>query len=242
MPSRSELTTWILSTKEAQQVRQSLQSEQELARMCHEDPSLRQQMQSNNLSSERVARELYRSEWLKATLAQASVGVPAPTEAELRQFYRSHPERWISPEKRRLSHILITVQERYAENSETEAQRRIERLRAEASEGAAFGELALANSECPSALHNGELGWVSRGQLFAPVEEVSFALREAELSPAVRSELGWHVVLCHEIQAQGYLPFSSVADQLAQSLHQRRRIAAQKRWVKQIAKERTHAN
>lgn len=63
-------------------------------------------------------------------------------------------------------------------------------------EGKDFGEAAKTYSKDAASKDNGgELGWLYRGQLPAPVEEVAFSANVGGVSNPVQTDLGWEIVL-----------------------------------------------
>jgi len=63
------------------------------------------------------------------------------------------------------------------------------------SDGTSFEEVAIDYSQDPaSAEKGGDLGWVPRGRLIGPVEEAAFSLEKGELSEAVWSQFGVHII------------------------------------------------
>jgi parvulin-like peptidyl-prolyl isomerase len=69
-------------------------------------------------------------------------------------------------------------------------------LLAQIAAGADFGELARAYSQdFSTSVSGGDLGWFPRGLLSTPeLEETAFSLPAGQLSPVVRSPLGYHIV------------------------------------------------
>ncbi len=239
---REQLTTWILRTPEAARVRETVPSQDDILEFCDRDPELLEQMAANRVSPQQVARELFRSEWLKATLSEVSSAVSAPTLQELRRYYDRYPGRWVTPERRQVSHILITVQDQFPENHEVAAKSRIEEIARRVREGEDFAALATRHSECPTSLSGGDLGWVVRGTVFPELETTTFAMAEGEVSQPVRSQMGWHLLFCKGIEPEGYRTFQEVMEPLSNALLERRRREAQKRWVHKVAQEKRDAN
>jgi NIMA-interacting peptidyl-prolyl cis-trans isomerase 1 len=76
-----------------------------------------------------------------------------------------------------------------------EALANIERIRSEIKTAEDFDRLALEYSECGSAEKHGDLGMFGRGQMQAPFEEASFALKVGEMSGIVYTDSGVHIIL-----------------------------------------------
>lgn len=234
---RDRVKSLILSTPEAARARSRIMSEEDLLSFCETDPSIQETLHRSGISAEHLAAQMYETEWLKATLAEASRDVTPVRESEVKRFYNRHSSRWCSPEKRRLRHILITVQDGFEENSEQHALTRISEIERQLRRGRDFGSLAMRHSECPTAVDGGQLGWVERGQLFHELEELAFGLKAGEVSPPCRTEMGWHLVACDEVREAGERPYAAIKDKLMATLQQRRHSAAQKRWVRDLTKQ-----
>lgn len=160
----------------------------------------------------------------------ARAGEVGATEAEI--FYYTHLERFQVPEQRVARHILITVNEAYADNRPQQAEARIHEIaRRLAHKPARFEEQAIKHSECPTALHGGLLGKVPRGRLYPELDAALFALPAGALSEVVRSELGYHLLRCDAIEAARSLPYAEVADALRTRLTEDRSRRTARHWL-----------
>jgi peptidyl-prolyl cis-trans isomerase SurA len=88
-------------------------------------------------------------------------------------------------------HILIKVNET---TSETEAKAKIDRLRERLVGGAKFEDIARVNSEDASSAKGGDLGWISAGDTVPDFERAMDQLALNQISVAVRSPFGWHLI------------------------------------------------
>ena len=62
-------------------------------------------------------------------------------------------------------------------------------------DGADFEQMALEQSEDPSAKRNkGRLGFVTRGQFVREFEDVAFAMKVGDLSQPVKTQFGFHLI------------------------------------------------
>jgi peptidyl-prolyl cis-trans isomerase C len=168
-------------------------------------------------------------------MAKVAARAPSIGELDLRLFYELHRECFTRPERHTVRQILITVNEDFAENRAAEALARLERL-AERLGGRAqrFGALARRHSECPSAMEDGRLGTVARGQLYAELDAALFALAEGEVSRIVGSELGFHLLWCEKIHPGISMPFNKVRDQVRDVVEGRQRRNCQKAWIAEL--------
>lgn len=95
------------------------------------------------------------------------------------------------------SHILLMYagsQRSSATRSKEEAQSQIEDLKTRLEEGADFGELASAHSDCPSGQSGGDLGSFGRGMMVPEFENAAFALEVGGTSEVVETPFGYHLI------------------------------------------------
>ena len=88
-------------------------------------------------------------------------------------------------------HILIKTSELVPES---EAKSRLLEIKQKIAKGADFAEQAKHNSEDGSAAQGGDLGWISPGDTVPEFEEAMNALKPGQVSGAVQSGFGWHLI------------------------------------------------
>ena len=137
-------------------------------------------------------------------------------EATLRQRYEDAGTRFVEPEQRLASHILIRLDANADADAQKAALEKAQKLKAElALDGADFSEVAKRESEDPgSRAAGGDLGWLSRGLTDPAFEETLFAMSAAGVSEPVKSAEGWHVIQLREIRPEVTKPFDSVRAEL----------------------------
>lgn len=114
-------------------------------------------------------------------------------EKRVREFYLANKDKYVLPLTLRAFHILVD----YKNRSKEEALARAKDLRQQVLSGdKSFEELALANSDDPSAKHNkGDLGYFSEGRMVKPFWEAASALRTpGETSDVVETQFGFHII------------------------------------------------
>ena len=163
-------------------------------------------------SPERVALEYLE-------LDAASLTLPTNVdEATLRQRYDDQKNRYIEPEQRLASHILIKLPANATAAQDKAVQARAAALAAQArAPGADFAALARANSDdIGSKGLGGDLGWLSPGVTLKPFETALYALKPGQVSDPVRTTEGWHVIWLRDVRPGKQIPFEQVRPQLLQ--------------------------
>ncbi len=113
---------------------------------------------------------------------------------EVEQFYQQYQDSLPQVEPTvDISHILLQVKP--SEENTRKAYNKILEVKRKLEEGEDFATLAKKYSDDPSAAKNeGDLGWVSRGDLVKAFEEVAFSLEENEISDIVQTQFGFHII------------------------------------------------
>ncbi|MFW5642366.1 MAG: nitrogen fixation protein NifM [Roseicyclus sp.] len=177
-----------------------------------------------------------------ARLDAVAATVQPAGDAEVEAFYAQHAGRFRRPERRRLLHILVTLDPAFPENTPSAARRRIEAVRERLKAAPErFAEEARRHSECPSALQGGLLGLVTRAGLPDGVADAAFALALGEVSAVVASPFGFHVFRCDGIEPARTDPLDEVRAKIARALDAARREQAKRRWIRTLASAAPHS-
>jgi nitrogen fixation protein NifM len=207
----------------------------EIRQRYRDDAEYLADLAANRLDQAALEAALRRELAVEAVLEKVSSDAPPVSDVDAELFYRLHIDRFVQAERRRASHMLVTINEGFAENRREAARGRIEAIAARlAREPQRFGEQAAKHSECPTALQGGLLGEYRRGQLFAALDAVLFALREGELSAVVESPLGFHILRCDAILPPGPIPFLEVLPRVRATLADQRARSIQRNWLRQL--------
>jgi len=210
------------------------QSYNELAQRFDDADAFSKALLDNNLNEVKLKKALAWQLRLDLVLEHLlkERSVVGDDEAEI--YYYQHLDKFTLPETRTARHILVTINDDYAENCREQAHERLEELRKQLEEDpAAFHSLAAQHSECPTAMHEGLLGRIKPGQLYPQLDEALFAMEEGEISPVIETEVGLHLLLCEVIHSAGRLPFSEVKEKLRTYLEQKKRKSLLREWLRE---------
>ena len=204
------------------EVRQRFESEQEF-----ED-----HLTAQSMTLESLKAALFRQCKVDAVMEKIASRTPKISEVEVGIFYHSHREKFNLPERRHARHILISINPDYPENTREKGLERIQAI-AETLKRKPykFADLALKNSECPTAMNGGNLGEIIPGKLFPELDEALFKLHENEISNPVETEIGYHLIQCLKIQRAETLSLQKATPKIRQIMQARARRMCQRAWV-----------
>lgn len=145
----------------------------------------------------RFQLEAARQMALVPVLRREVVSEVTVAEEEVEAIRREHPEAFRRPRKLKLRNIYKHL------GTSAEAgtvRRRMQEIHAALLAGAAFEDLAEAESESQSAPRGGALGYVNPDELPPPVAEVVRSLSPGEVSNPVEHGDGLSIFLCEEVR------------------------------------------
>lgn len=200
-----------------------------------DEDSFLETMAGFGVTPESLWQSLARELRVQAVMDLVGSRVKVPDNTDVHLFYYMHPEQFEQPETRTARHILITLNEDYAENTRASAEQRLQLIKKRLlQKPQRFAEQAMKHSECPTALQGGLLGQVPREMLYPQLDACLFALREGSLSDIVESPVGLHLLLCEQIHPARTLSLDEVMPSLREKMHERQRQRQQKVWLQAL--------
>lgn len=182
--------------------------------------------------------EQVRIEYVRLTAADVLKGYQ-PTDEELRQAYTADASRYVTPAKRRASHILIAAPAGVSEEEEAKAKQRIGEIEQQLRKGGDFAKVARGQSEDPeSAAKGGDLGTVTPGLLPPELEQALSALKPGEVSKPVRTPYGYHLIKLTQYTPEQRVSFEQARKELVEIV---RRRQGEERFFEQAERLRTLA-
>jgi len=138
-----------------------------------------------------------------------------PSGEDIQALYEENKGRYIVPEARQASHILISVDESSTDEEKqqklSQANELLERVR----EGADFSALAEEYSDdTGSAQNGGDLGTIARGQMVQPFEDAVYEMTEGEVTGPVETRFGYHIIKLDQLRESTQQPLVDVRDEV----------------------------
>lgn len=138
----------------------------------------------------------------------------APSEDDLKKRYADEKQRFVQPEQRLASHILINVPANATPEQQKAALAKAEKIATEANPGD-FAKLAEEDSQdLGSKRQGGDLGWLEKGVTDPAFDAALFALQKNQISKPVLSSDGYHIIWLRDLRSGESKPFDEVRAQL----------------------------
>ena len=142
--------------------------------------------------------------------------VAAPSEDDLRKRYQDEKQRFVQPEQRLVSHILINVPKNATPEQQKAALAKAQKIESEANP-ADFAKLAEQDSDdLGSRRQGGDLGWLEKGVTNKAFDEALFSLQKGQISKPVLSDEGYHILWLRDVRSGQAKPFEEVRNDLVQ--------------------------
>ena len=177
-------------------------------------------------ASEFVTPEQVALEYVEMDAASMKLDA-AVDDAAIKERYEKDKARYVSPEQRLASHILIKV----AKNADAEAQKKAlakaQDLASQAKAGKDFAALAKQSSDdLGSRAQGGDLGWLEKGVTDPAFEAALFGMEKGAISDPVLSAEGYHVILLRDVRAEHVRALEEVKGEIAKELQETERERA----------------
>jgi peptidyl-prolyl cis-trans isomerase C len=127
-------------------------------------------------------------------------------------------DKFKQPERVRARHILIKVDKGDSEDKKTAAKKKLQDIQKRILAGEDFSKLAKKNSEGPSNVKGGDLGYFTKGRMVKSFDEVAFKLAPNEVSDIVETQFGYHLIKVIDRQAAGAQPYEKMKEQIKSQL------------------------
>lgn len=216
-------------------------------------------LKENEMSIYAYKKQL--GEEIKKDKLAKSISDISVSDAEAKKYYNENLSNYAYPEKVRLSHIFITADP--AEIKQTikadpkNASLTDKQIQAKVDEELAarlkkinvllskvkkapnsFAEIAVTNSNDErSAKQGGDLGFMARHQMAAPISKVVFSLEPNKVSGIIMAPHGYHIVVVTGKIKAGYEPFDKVKNDIVNTLENNKRDAVLDNLVQSLQKK-----
>lgn len=215
-------------------------------------------LQRNGISSSRFKNEL--KEEVKMKKLALQLGDSSVSEAEAKKYYNDNVAKFKYPEKVRASHILVSANPVEIEevitsdaknkdlkpeeikakvNEEMNARKaKADKLYNEAKADVDnFAKLAKENSDdTTSAVQGGDLGFFAKEEMVPEFSKAAFSQRPNSISPVVKTQYGYHIILVTDRVEAGQIPFEKAKDDIIYSLTNEKQLVLLDNLIESLKK------
>lgn len=150
------------------------------------------------------------------------------TESELQRYYQSHQNRFLIPDEYRISQILIL---RRSRETEEDARERATSVSSALKQGGDFAEMALKYSDGPESTKGGNIGFVRQGELLPQIERALSVLEPGQVTEAIQTSDGWHIIKLDEKRLPQFRPFAEVKTEIQTLVFQQKTEDVYQMWL-----------
>jgi peptidyl-prolyl cis-trans isomerase C len=146
------------------------------------------------------------------------------TDADLKKFYDTNRDQFKRDREIETSQIVLKTEQEAKE------------IQARLIKGETFEDLARTYSIDPSAkATGGKIGYHPKGTLIPEYEEAAFKLaRVGQLSPIVKTQLGFHIIKLEGTKAPSFVPFDEVKEFIKQKMGQEKQAEVLEKYIGEL--------
>lgn len=157
------------------------------------------------------------------------------THEQMLAYYKAHLAEFEKPARARWEELMVSFS-KYP--SKEAAYATLAQMGNRVLGGAAWAEVAKAQSDGPSSSDGGRRDWTTKGSLVSEVLDRNlFGLPVGQLSPILEGTTGYHIIRATERQEQSCTPFSEVQKEVREKIHQERVRKMYAAYVVKIQKQ-----
>ena len=155
--------------------------------------------------------------------------------AQVEDFYKNNPDKFVEPERVRASHILIATAENADAATKAQAKVKAQQILKDLKAGKDFAALARQHSQDPgSAVNGGDLGFFPQGQMVGPFNDAAFSLKPGATSDLVETQFGYHIIRVAEKQPARTAPLEEMRPRIEEFLKHQNRESETESFVKAL--------
>jgi peptidyl-prolyl cis-trans isomerase SurA len=215
------------------------------------DVAIRDVKENNKLSEDQFAhilveegitlekyREELKNQMKKMRLLEQEIRSKVQvSKGEIEAYYKEHREQFNTPPEVRLQQILLMIPPQSGEQEINQIRERAEGLLTRIRNGEDFDTLAKLYSQDTSATAGGSMGFLKQGELMPELDEAAFKLSVDEVSPIIRTSLGFHIIKVLEKRERNKMTEEARQKEIEGILYNQKVEDKFKEWLKELRKK-----
>ncbi len=158
------------------------------------------------------------------------------SDADVRNYYQTHPQEFGGEEEVKVRHIFLPLREDAPPAEEQKARAAAERVLQRLRTGEDFEKVAREVSKGPSAADGGDIGWLRRGTIQKELEDAAFALKDGQISAPVRAGPGLHVLKVEGRRLGGARSFEEAQEEIRNRLYEEQVGTYRQQYIDELRK------
>ncbi|MFQ5455969.1 MAG: peptidylprolyl isomerase [Nitrospirota bacterium] len=156
-------------------------------------------------------------------------------EDEIIEYYKNNRQLFLSPERVRISQILIPKDDNNEKISSRYAREKAMDIVKQLHNGADFEDMAMRYSEGILDKKDSDLGYFTRGTLLPEIEKTAFSLKTGEVD-VVETSLGFHIIKVIDKDTSSYSPLEKVRTDIENILKRQKSEQLYQEWLSKLRK------
>jgi peptidyl-prolyl cis-trans isomerase D len=140
------------------------------------------------------------------------------SEKEIEEYYMNNKSQFHRPKEAKVRYISISLAPGATAEQKSAARAGADTLVKEARSGKDFAQLAKRESSDSSAGKGGDIGWITAGQMPAPVEAAIFSLSKGAVSEPIETPAGYQIFKVEDIREERTLSLKEASGEIAKTL------------------------
>ena len=161
------------------------------------------------------------------------------TDELVEAYYQSHLEEFQAKERWRLQDIFLPFSSGASAEDRARLHVLAQQIYDRLQQGADFALTAQRYSRGPGAEQGGDLGFFSKGELDPVLEKAITKLGKGQITPAIETEVGLHIIRVTEVDMTPPKPFEEVRESIYGQLYQRELDYKYREWISSL-RERSY--
>jgi len=159
------------------------------------------------------------------------------TSEDVERYYSLNQKKFVTDQRVRLRHILLTVPEAPDNKKQAAAEKAVmekaAELRRRILAGEDFAKLAESNSQGAGAAEGGDIGWMTRGSLLKEIDQLAFGqLAVGQVSEPVRTSAGIHLIKLDAREGGRQLALADIRDKVKDEVTAKALDERFQKWLK----------
>jgi peptidyl-prolyl cis-trans isomerase SurA len=192
-----------------------------------DDAQFRALLRAEGLTVEQIRRSIAERLAIGRVLIRQIRSSIILSEEELLKTYQENKQKFQREPSAEIEHILIPID---PGQDETAARARAEEALAKIRGGADFAQVGKEVASAPGGGQSDQLT-VRRGELAPEIEAAAFGLSPGGVSDPIRTAAGFHLIKVLRVQAEPFIPFAEVREQIREQVFQEKFEVKRKDWL-----------